>query len=111
MTKESKMSIPTKHNPWIVLFVSILILSACHSFRAIKWGKAGPNDHKHFSNLVIPASKKPFYYAVSKEDVGPIKSQIIQKEILAKGLNTHGFLIIQNDEIVYQYFKKHYDTK
>ena len=100
---------PLKMNKPLLFFI-VLILVSCHSFRAIKWGKASPNDHKHFSNVVIPASKKAFYYSTSKESIGPIKSQIIQKEIIAKGLNTHAFLIIQNDQIVYQYFKKNKDS-
>ncbi|MEZ5044739.1 MAG: serine hydrolase [Saprospiraceae bacterium] len=98
-----------------VLF-PVLLLSSCSLARFVTKNQANITDHKIFPYTAIATPETPFFF--SEGDPASLKELTFEKdgkqysldEYLKEETKTTGFLVIQNDRILFEQYYQGYDA-
>lgn len=99
----------------VIFFLLFLSVSSCHVGRYFYWNFADINDHKKFAYRTVAKSDAPFSFVKDTNlNQNPIKrlqykKGVLEWEKLLDKSKTIAFLIIQDDTVRYEYFRKNYD--
>jgi len=103
-----------------LLFV-LIGLSSCDVYKTLRYGGIpSQNDYTHFPQRIVHNQEPPFYFKPVSKDLGLGKSiGLVNKDFNSTNISldslvqlhsTLSFLIIRNDTLVYEYYKKGYSS-
>ena len=95
---------------FILTMLILLTITSCHVGRFVIYNFANQSDHKKFQNTQIQNSitQFEFYRRDSLLNIKPIVGEKSFEEFLDDSKSV-GFLIIQNDTLLYEWYDKNYD--
>ncbi len=102
----------------VLLFIS---LSSCNVYKSLRYGGIpSQNDYTHFPQRIVQNEGPSFYFKYPSKDLGFGKSiGLVNKDFNSTNVsldslvqlhNTLSFLIIRNDTLVYEHYKKGYNS-
>ncbi len=98
-----------------LIYLLVIALGSCTTFRTIIHGVLpSQKDEKYFAQRKILKGEAPFHFTPSKKTALGKTISITRRELNATNVslnyfvqlyNTHSFLIIRNDSILFEYYK------
>ncbi len=88
--------------------ILVILLPSCYAVRAYRFRKFELDDLDKFKALTVKKSDKPFHFAYAQNKRNKLRAYLDSN--LANS-DTYGFLVIQNDSILYEKYFDDLDTE